>query len=156
MNSAVAIEPLASHPELLPLLRQWFESEWPAYYGPAGPGDAHQDLLAFANRGSLPVAVVAFHDGRPCGVAALKVESIASHRHLFPWAAAGFVVPSERGQGIGAELLAALEQEARSLGFRHIYCGTSAANSLLRRCDWQLIEHIIHEGQGLDIYRKAI
>ena len=89
-------------------------------------------------------------------MAALKAESIASHRHLSPWAAAGLVRPSDRGQGIGTHLLAALEQEARNLGFRHIYCGTSTAESLLQRCAWQLIERIIHEGQGLALYRKAL
>jgi hypothetical protein len=30
----------------------------------------------------------------------LKAESIASHRHVSPWAAAAFVTPSERGQGL--------------------------------------------------------
>jgi GNAT superfamily N-acetyltransferase len=138
------------------MLRQWFEAEWPAHYGAGGPGDAAQDLQAFANRGSLPVGVVALRDGRVCGIAALKAESIASHRHLSPWAAAGLVRSPERGQGIGAQLLAALEQEARSLGFRYIYCGTSTAESLLQRSEWQLIEHIDHEGESLGIYQKAL
>ncbi len=152
----VVIEPLALHPEALPVLRQWFEEEWASYYGPDGPGDAQRDLMAYANRGSLPVGVVAFRDGVLCGIAALKADSIASHRHLAPWAAAGLVKASERGQGIGAQLLAALEQEARNLGFDQIYCGTSTAESLLTRCGWQLHEHILHEGEGLGIYRKAL
>ncbi|MGH8607612.1 MAG: GNAT family N-acetyltransferase [Gammaproteobacteria bacterium] len=53
---------------------------------------------------------MALRHGRVCGIAALKAESIASHRHLSPWAAAGLVKPSERGRGIGAQLLAALER----------------------------------------------
>lgn len=156
MNETVVIEPLALHPEVLPVLQEWFEAEWASYYGASGPGDAQGDLQAFANQGSLPVGVVAFREGRVCGVAALKAESIATHRHLSPWAAAGLVRPSERGQGIGAQLLVALEQEARNLGFRYIYCATSTADSLLQRCGWELIERIIHEGQGLAIYRKAL
>lgn len=156
MNGTLSIELLAAHPEVLPLLKEWLEAEWPSYYGTVGPGDARRDLQAFANHGSLPVGVVALRGGRVCGVAALKAESIASHRHLSPWAAAGLVSPSERRQGIGAQLLEALEREARTLGFRHIYCGTSTAASLLQRCGWQLIESIIHEGQGLGIYRKAL
>jgi GNAT superfamily N-acetyltransferase len=140
----------------VPLLREWFEAEWPSYYGASGPGDALRDLQAFANRGSLPVGVVAFREGSLCGVAALKAESIASHRHLTPWAAAGLVKPSERGQGIGSRLLAALEQEARNLGYRQIYCGTSSAQTLLQRCGWQLVETIVHEGENLGIYSKAL
>lgn len=156
MTGTLSIEPLAAHPEMLAALQQLFEAEWPSYYGPGGPGDARREFQAFANLGSLPVGVVALRDGSICGVAALKAESIASHRHLSPWTAAGLVQPSERGQGIGAKLLAALEQEARNLGFRHVYCGTSTAESLLLRREWQLIERIIHEGQGLGIYRKAL
>ena len=115
-----------------------------------------QDLQAFANQGSLPVGVVALRDGTVCGVAALKTESIASHRHLSPWAAAGFVRRSERGRGIGALLLSRLEQEARKLGYPCVYCGTSTAESLLIRGGWQVIERITHEGQALGIYRKTL
>lgn len=156
MTQPVSIELLADHRELLPLLQEWFESEWPSYYGANGPGNALEDLRAFANRGSLPIGAVALRQGVACGVAALKPESIASHRHLSPWAAAGLVSPSERGKGIGSLLLAALEREAGKLGFPFIYCGTSTAESLLQRCQWQLMERIVHEGQGLGIYRKAL
>jgi GNAT superfamily N-acetyltransferase len=156
MNRTLSIELLAAHPEVLPLLNQWFEAEWPSHYGAGGPGDALRDLQAFANHGSLPVGVVVFRGGRICGVAVLKAESIASQRHLSPWAAALMVNPSERRQGIGAQLLEALEREARILGFRHIYCGTSIAASLLQRCGWQFIEGIIHEDQDLAIYRKVL
>ena len=156
MNGIVKIELLATHPETLPQLRQWFETEWPEYYGAGGPGDAQHDLKSFANRDRLPIGVVAFQDGELCGIAALKAESIASHSHLSPWAAAGLVKPSERGKGIGAQLMDALEKEARGLGFSWIYCGTSTASSLLERCGWELMENIIHEGHELGIYRKAL
>ncbi|MBI5279567.1 MAG: GNAT family N-acetyltransferase [Burkholderiales bacterium] len=122
MTGTLSIEALAAHKELLPQLQRWFESEWPTYYGASGPGNARLELQAFANVGSLPVGVVAFREGKVCGVAALKAESITSHRHLSPWAAAGLVTSAERGQGIGAQLLVALEREARALGFGHIYC----------------------------------
>lgn len=156
MDESLRIEPLAAHPEVLPLLCEWFEAEWPSYYGVGGPGDALHDLRAYANEGSLPVGVVAFRQGKLCGVAALKVTSIASHRHLSPWAAAGLVHPTLRGQGIGSMLLAALEQQARGLGFGRIYCGTSTSESLLQRCGWQLLDRIVHEGEDLAIYSKAL
>lgn len=156
MTLDIRIEPLALHPDQLPLLREWFEAEWPSYYGAGGPGDARRDLKAFSNQGRLPVGVIAFLGDKVCGVAALKAESIASHRHLSPWAAAGLVPSALRGQGIGGQLLSALEQQARMLGFGRIYCGTSTADALLQRCDWQLMESIVHEGKDLGIYSKAL
>jgi GNAT superfamily N-acetyltransferase len=144
------------HPQTLPQLREWFEDEWPSYYGAEGPGDAQLDLQSFANLDSLPLGLLAFQQGALCGIAALKASSISSHAHLSPWAAAGLVKPSERGKGIGAQLIGALEGQARNMGFGYIYCATSTANSLLERCEWKLVEHTLHDGQELGVYRKTL
>ncbi len=156
MPSEITTERLARHPEALPVLATWFESEWPDWYGPGGPGNAEEDLLAYANEGDLPMGIAAFQNGLLCGVAALKAVSIPSHLHLSPWAAAGFVIPSLRGQGIGAALLTALESEARALGYSHLYCGTATAASLLLRLRWHLIEFVEREGQKIGLYGKAL
>jgi len=152
----LTVEPLAAHRDALPLLAAWFRREWPAWYGPGGPGDARKDLESYADGGSLPVGVVALQEGRVCGVAALRAESIASHRHLTPWAAAGLVDPALRGRGIGAALVAALEAEARAQGFRRVYCATATAESLLRRRAWTLLERVLHDGQDLGVYAKDL
>lgn len=156
MTTPLTISRLAAHPNLVPELANWFKAEWPNWYGPGGSGTAEDDLLTYANEGSLPVGVVAFSDGEPCGVAALKAESIPSHSHLVPWAAAGYVKPALRGQGIGAALLSALEREAKILGFPRIYCGTSTAASLLGRAGWSLIETADRKGKEIAIYGKAL
>lgn len=152
----LTIRLLAEHPESLPVLREWFEAEWPAYYGVDGPGHALQDLQLYSNEGSLPVGLVAWRGSQLCGVAALKASSIESHKHLSPWVAAGLVHPALRGQGVGAVLLGALEQQARQLGFARVYCATSTAQSLLERGGWQLLEKLDHEGHALSIYAKGL
>jgi hypothetical protein len=98
----VTINHLAEEQHLLPTLQAWFESEWPAYYGVGGIGNAQRDLLAYANRGSVPVGLVAFRQGEPCRFAALKREAFPSHPHLLPWAGAAYVKPSMRRQVSGA------------------------------------------------------
>ena len=70
---------LAAHPEALPLLATWFKAEWPAWYGPGGPGNAEHDLREFASGAGLPLGIVAFCAGAVCGVAALKAHSIESY-----------------------------------------------------------------------------
>lgn len=156
MTAPLTISLLAAHSQHVPKLAAWYKAEWPSWYGPGGSGIAEDDLLAYANQGSLPVGVIAFRGDQPCGVAALKAESIPSHLHFSPWAAAGFVESSLRGQGIGAALLAALEREAKLLGFSNIYCGTSTAASLLLRSGWSFIEVTDREGKELAIYTKAL
>ena len=137
---AVVVEPLALHPEALPELCRLFEAEWPSWYGPGGPGSATDDLVASSAAAGLPIGVVAVQRGEVCGVAVLKAESIPSHRHLSPWAAAGLVKTSLRGRGIGSVLLAALEEQARSQGYRAIHCATATAESLLQRRAYRLLE----------------
>ena len=136
-----------------PQVSAWLLSEWPDWYGPDGPGDLSGDVEAFARSDSaLPVGLIICRDGEPIGFGALKRESIPSHAHLTPWAAAGYVVPSCRGQGAGAFLLRALVERAATLGFPRVHCGTSTAVTLLRRAGWQEFEVITHAGKPLSLF----
>lgn len=156
ISRRTSIERLAHHPDLLPLLAVWFQSEWPAYYGPSGPADAETDLRAYSNGSAVPIGLVAFRDNEVCGVAALKAQSIASRPNLGPWAGAGFVPPQHRRQGIGGELLRGVESVAKELGFLRVYCATNTSASLLERNKWHLLERTTHEGELVAIYEKAL
>jgi GNAT superfamily N-acetyltransferase len=156
MPSAVNVQPLALHRELIPLVAEWFTSEWPGWYGAGGQGNVSQDLEAFAaSETHLPVGMIIFENDVPVGAGVLKVQSIPSHTHLSPWAAAGYVSPSCRGRGLGALLLQALVEKARELGFARIYCGTSTAERLLLREGWQPLEVTEHSGQPLTVFQSA-
>ncbi len=150
------VEPLRNHVEFISEFARYFEQEWPGWYGPTGQGNAIQDLTAFANpEGALPVGVIAFAEsGQPCGVAALKATGIAEFNHLSPWAAAGYVIPELRGQGIGAALLAALLAQAKRLGYNSVFCATSTAASLLQRQGWQLLQTGVHDGDPIFLFRS--
>jgi GNAT superfamily N-acetyltransferase len=154
--SNLRIEYLADHPEVLPNLKTWFETEWAAYYGGNGRGDAQTDLSAFANRASLPVGLVAFFGNELCGITVLKADSITSHKHLCPWATAALVIPNHRRKGVGTQLLAAVEELAKHLGYARIYCGTNAAMRLLERRGWRFMEHGEANGENVSVYEKAL
>lgn len=156
-NEPVTIAPLAEHQERVPTLARWLESEWPDWYGPDGPGDAADDLEEAAHRDRLPVAVIALRGGVPCGISVLRpTDAAAAQTGYGPWVGGGLVRAELRGKGIGTRLLAAMEGEARRLGFATIYCSTSAAQRLLERCGWESIVDITHEGALLSVYRKTI
>lgn len=156
MNKGLKIDPLADHPEARPLLIQWFEREWASYYGPTGNGNAEEDLLAYSNQSKLPIGVVAYLNGELCGIMVLKAQSITTHSHLSPWAAAGLVAPPYRRKGIGAQLLVAVEGIAKRLGYSFIYSGTSTANSLLERSNWCFMERLPYNGENISIYKKVL
>lgn len=149
-------QPLPHARHLMPTVSHWLLSEWPNWYGEDGPGHLSADVTAFAaSDRTLPIGFVAFDDGNPVGFGALKAESIPSHRHLTPWAAAGFVLPERRGKGIGALLLQAMVAHARTLGYEHVYCATSTSVSLLHRAGWHVVEEIMHAGEPMVIFRSG-
>lgn len=154
--SLLTLRLLADCPATIPVLADWFVAEWPGWYGPGGPGDAHADLHAYAGRNALPIGVVAFHAQTPVGFAALKAESISVRPQFGPWAAAGIVRPDCRRRGYGAQLLGALEVLARARGAPALYCGTATAATLLERCGWELLEAFLYHDAPLRLYRKLL
>lgn len=152
----IAVALLAEHPEATADLRRLFENEWPDYYGPEGPGDAAADLAAFCGRDALPIGVVALHEGRAIGVAALKATSIDDCPQFAPWAAAALVAPAWRRRGVGAALIVALEELARRRGHAALYTGTATAISLMRRLGWEQLQTARQGGQDVAVFRKRL
>lgn len=155
----ILIEPLADHPEAIPVLKDWFEQEWAPYYGPEGPGDAGRELRESCKRDELPLTLVAFSDGELCGTATLKRESVTTHTHLTPWLAALLVAAGFRRRGIGEQLIAAVEDTARRLGFSCIYAGTGEGPDtplrLLHKHGWRFIEKKPYYVSEISIFKKV-
>ena len=154
--NACNIEYLADHVELIPLMAEWFELEWPEWYGPDKGEDARRDLLDASRKDALPIGLVAFLGNEPVGIARLKTDSIPTHRHLTPWATAGLVKLEYRRGGIGTQLLVRLEETAKSLGYPVLYCSTARAASLLDRCGWTFRERTMLDGEEQFVYEKTL
>lgn len=136
--SDVRIAHLTDVPEAVPTLVDWFIGEWEPWYGPGGEGDARADLAACGDRNALPVCLVALaDDGELLGTAALKEDSVGSEHGAGPWLAALLIGKDQRGKGIGTALVAAIENEARRLGFAEIYCSADASAQILECRGWQ-------------------
>lgn len=160
IETTFRVELLADHLEAIPILRECFEREWAPYYGPDGPGDANKDLQDSCNRDKLPVALVAISDGEVCGTAALKAESVSTHKHLTPWLAALLVTPGFRRRGVGERLIAAIEKKAKQLGFRCLYVGTGEGSgtpeSSLRKRGWEFVEKKPYFVSEVSIFQKTL
>ena len=155
MKQELSIRRLSGHRELLPFVASWFREEWPGWYGASGTGNAQDDLLAYASaKDAIPFGLVAFHRDIPCGFGALKKEAIPADSPLGPWVGAGYVRPEFRRRGIGTLVLRALTQEARRIGFEHVYCGTSTSVSLLARERWEVLEVVRHAGARVTVFKS--
>ena len=148
---------LAEAPETVSTLALWFIEEWMPYYGPEGPGEAEDDLLACCNRDEIPVALIAIDaDGAVIGTAALKSESVGSEPGQGPWLAAFLVAKDHRGKGVGTALVAAIEEEAGRLGFQTIYTSTDAAEGIYRRRGWKALNQVSSLRGPITVYRKDL
>jgi GNAT superfamily N-acetyltransferase len=156
VDSKVRTELLIDHPGAIPTLESWFREEWQPYYGPEGPGNARQDLQACCNRDTLPIGLIAIDKDVVCGTAALKTESVDTHRHLSPWLAALLVDPSKRGSGIGEMLIRAIEEKAFQLGFTVVYAGAGRAATLFNRMGWLPAEQVVYYKQHITIFLREI
>ena len=141
LHTEFQIVPLADAVATIPLLTRLFIEEWGTYYGLDGPGDAEKDLHECCNRDDLPIALVALDDdGTVLGTAALKKESVGSELGLGPWLAAFYVPIEHRKRGIGSALVEAIENKARSFGFESIFVSTDAAENIIQRRGWTVLE----------------
>ena len=62
------IELLAEHAESIPMLADWYVSEWEPYYGVNGHGDARADLESRRNRDEIPIGFVVTEGGSACAM----------------------------------------------------------------------------------------
>lgn len=134
-----------------------FEAEWAPYYGPGGPGDAARDIAACADKDALPICLVALDpDGTVVGTAALKERSVGEDIAPGPWLAAVLVWPGQRGKGVGRALVAAIEGEARRLGYPALYASTDSAQGILRRRGWTRIGETGSLRGRIQVFRIAL
>ena len=133
------IELLADHSESIPMLVNWYVSEWELYYGPDGPGDARADLESRCNRDEIPMGFVATVDGEVHGVAALDHDAATG---LTPSVVGLLVESSQRGHGIATALLQSAESLAKRLGFGRLYISTAVLDDLLVRMGWNSLGEV--------------
>ncbi|CTQ55268.1 Acetyltransferase (GNAT) family protein [Roseibium album] len=145
-------------PSAVEQIQKWYLHEWPAWYGPGGPGDAQSDLVnCVSTPGKLPKCLVAIDDrDQLLGTASLKFKSPGSDQYPGAWLTALLVPSKHRGSGIGTALVAAAECEAKHLTFSSIHASTTTAHSLLKRNGWAHIDAIWSSGIRLEIYRKLL
>lgn len=156
MSANITLEYLADREDVISVLKEWFERDWAPYYGTDGPGNAEADLRECCNKTELPIAVVAFYDGKPCATAALKEESVTTHLHLSPWLAATLVAHEYRDKGIEPLLAAEIEQIARTLGYTKLYTGAEPNYAPLMGTGWTFLEKVPYYVSNAWIYMKEL
>lgn len=77
-------------------------------------------------------------------------------REFGPWVAVLYTIPHFRKRGIGEQLMARIEKAAREAGFKKIYLYTYTAESLYRKCGWEVIERVPYKGHACALMEKSM
>lgn len=147
---------LADHPELSGLVSGWLYDQW------GGPDPTRtieglqQSVAARLQRDKLPLCLVAFYAGRPVGTASLKNHEVEIRPQYEAWLGNVYVVPEQRGQGIGARLIERAVAEALRMGVRELYLYTREQGSLYARMGWKTIETVIYRDRKATIMKYEL
>jgi GNAT superfamily N-acetyltransferase len=145
---------LTDCPAYLSTVSAWVFGEWGAHM----PGSTVEDLTrvfsGHLNRDRIPLTLIAFWDGQPAGTASIYVHDLDARPGLSPWLAAVYVAPPYRKQGIGSELVKAIERAARKLHIGRLFLFTPDQEHFYTRLGWSVLERVEYWKQTVVVMDK--
>lgn len=124
---------LKNNPQAILTIAQWLYEEWHSYDSSLTLEKLIYSLNERLNIDRIPITFVVIKEGRPIGSISLK-EQAGPEFSDFPrdsvWMGSLQVVPEERNQGVGCELLKFAAAVARCLGYERLYFYTSNAENV--------------------------
>jgi len=157
-DDEIIFDYLANWPDCIPELARYAYDEWRAFFDRRGQnyGDALKSYQERANIDSLPLALVALHDGKLVGSASLKVHDLDIRPELTPWLGGVFVIRVWRGRGIATQLIELAIKEAQRLHLSDLYLWTPSAKSLYERLGWSEIERLKYCSYEISAMKRQI
>lgn len=150
------IEYLADHSELIPTLAKWFFEQW-GYLRPESTLEDFTDSLrAHLNRDEMPISFVALDGATVLGSASLRRHEMNTRMDLSPWLSSVYVTAEHRRRGIGTELVAAVEEKARELGFDTLYLWTPDKEHYYIGLGWKVIDRTEYRHENAVVMQKRL
>jgi len=145
---------LANHPQHVTTVAGWIMDEW----GHASPGAMLESLeekfRGNLNRKEIPLTLLAMDADRPLGTASLVHYDMKDRQDLSPWLAGVYVLPDQRGKGIGSKLVKTIELLAANLEVEKLYLFTPDRESFYARMGWTVLEKTIYREKDVVIMVK--
>lgn len=149
----ITIAFLADYLDTIPTLAIWFREQWPDYFAKWSQAELEADFLEDASRDRLPIRLLAFESAELAGTIILREMGNEALAEFQPELGGLYVVGSQRGQGIGSELVRAGMEVAREQGFERVYATTTAAAGILERLGWEFVKTVVYSDGEHTLYR---
>ena len=148
------ISPLTNDPGVVQQLVEWNVRYWSDKVAHVTDEEWHsffRDSLTSAPD-ALPTTLVGSTNSEVFGsVSLVEVDDVEEYPNYRPWVAALFVEESQRGQGRGDFLLAAIVDVARTMNFSSLYLWTEAQAPWYERRGWRVIHSVEVRGTAASI-----
>jgi GNAT superfamily N-acetyltransferase len=151
----ISIVSTSKRPDLVPVVARWL---WDAFWHRDGYSleETQNAVKASVTARPMPRTFILLADGEAVGTASLAAQDLDERHDLTPWLAGVFVEPRARGQGHATRLVAAVEQECRSLSIPTLWLYTNTAERLYARAGWQTVETVEHGGKPFALMRRNL
>ena len=152
----VKIAYLADHPQHVPTVAKWIIDEWGHQSPSMTQESVETKFRTYLNRNTIPLTLLATSEKRPVGTASLVLHDMEDHQELSPWLASVYVLPEQRGQGIGSKLVKSIELLSAHLDEEQLYLFTPDRESFYARMNWTVLERTNFRDRAVVIMRKSI
>lgn len=102
--------------------------------------------------------IAATRDDRLIGTIAVVQSDLEGYEHLRPWLSCFYLLPAERGKGIGPPLIQAACDWAERANHSNLYLYAlkGRLTGYYGRFDWQPVSDLNRDGEAFQIMRKAL
>lgn len=157
--SHVAVEPLALHPALVPLVSRWLFDEWGHLAPSATPEWVEERVRERLTTDRVPIIFVATESQGalrvPVGTASIKLRELAVRPSLVYWLGSVYTVPAARGRGVASLVCRFAAEWADAHGLPELFLYTSNAERLYERLGWEVIERTTFNDEPIAVMRRS-
>ncbi|GAB6194816.1 GNAT family N-acetyltransferase [Lysobacter xanthus] len=118
------------------IVADWIWNEWARHEPGVTRADSDAGVQAALRGDRLPHFIVARVDGRPVGCASIVAADLPTRPDLGPWLANVYVVPAQRGHGLGSALVREAMAQGASIAGR-LYLYTFGSTAWYARLGWR-------------------
>ena len=147
---------IKNHQETLPVVARWLFDEWSDLCPGSTPDTFADHLQENCHDNQVPLTLIALVNGGVVGTASLIEYDMDTRHDLSPWLASVYVIPEQRGQGIGTELVQAIVAKAREIGIPTLYLFTPDKEHFYQKIGWQTQEYTEYRDREVVIMQKIL
>lgn len=131
---------LKQQPRHIPAIAAWHFAEW-AHLNP-GRSEAwlQEHMRCYLTDACIPSMFIAVdNQGAVQGTSSIIAHDLAARPDLTPWLANVYVAASQRGKGLGKQLVQYAMQQAKQAGIHTLYLFTPDQQDFYQRMGWEYL-----------------